>query len=348
MADQRLDIALAEPALALPATGRIAALNASGDADYKCFARETFCPVTGFRPDYDLLAAQGYSVADRPEGEYALVLVHVSRSKPETLGLIAEAFQHASPGAMVVVDGAKTDGIETALKQCRALLPIEGTIAKGHGKTFWMRRPDHLPPEMADWQAALEPAMNGDGYLTAPGMFSADHIDPASALLARHFDIRLAGRVADFGAGWGWLSAAALAAPGAIAAIDLFEAGKPALDAARLSITDARAHFHWADVLTSAIEPGYDAVICNPPFHQGRAAQPALGQAFISRAASVLGPRGRLWLVANRQLPYEAHLADLFAEVTVLEETRHYKVILASRPKSAKARSRPSKPVRRA
>lgn len=348
MADQRLDIAFDDPALCLPETGRIAALNAGAETDYSRFVRDRFHPVTGFRPDYDRLSAAGNDVGDRPEGPYVLVLVHVSRNKAETLGLIAQAFRHAEPGAMIVVDGAKTDGIETALKHCRALFVPDGLISKAHGKTFWIRRPDILPAVLAEWEAELVPSENVDGYQTAPGMFSADHIDPASALLALHLDDRLAGQVADFGAGWGFLSSFVLFARGGVTGIDLYEANKAALDAARLNVTDPRASFHWADVLTTAIETRYDAVICNPPFHQGRAAEPSLGQAFISRAADILKPQGRLWLVANRQLPYEAHLTSLFAEVRVLDESRHYKAILASRPKSAKARARPSKPVRRA
>ena len=42
------------------------------------------------------------------------------------------------------------------------------------------------------------------------GIFSADHIDPGSALLAEHLPKNLRGRVADLGAGWGFLSRAAL------------------------------------------------------------------------------------------------------------------------------------------
>ena len=81
--------------------------------------------------------------------------------------------------------------------------------------------------------------------------------------------------------------------------------------------------------------PPYDAVIANPPFHQGRAAEPDLGAAFVAAAARILKPSGRLFLVANRQLPYEAVLAIAFREWEKLAEDGTYKVIRAERPRRA-------------
>ena len=79
--------------------------------------------------------------------------------------------------------------------------------------------------------------------------------------------------------------------------------------------------------------PPYDAVIANPPFHQGRAAEPDLGAAFIAAAARILKPSGRLLLVANRQLPYEAAVAAAFRHWEKLAEDGVYKVIQAERPR---------------
>ena len=72
----------------------------------------------------------------------------------------------------------------------------------------------------------------------------------------------------------------------------------------------ARIGFFWHDLAAETVTRRYDAVVMNPPFHRGRAADPALGQAMIGKAAAALTPGGRLLMVANRQLPYEAILAD--------------------------------------
>ena len=167
-------------------------------------------------------------------------------------------------------------------------------------------------------------------------MFSPDHADPGSRRLAAAVAGRLSGRVADLGAGWGWLAGAVLAGAPAIAELDLHEGEALALDTARANVRDPRARFHWTDV--ARLGPGAppcDAVIANPPFHQGRAAEPDLGAAFIAAAARILKPSGQLFLVANRQLPYEAVLAIAFREWEKLSEDGTYKVMHASRPRRA-------------
>jgi 16S rRNA (guanine1207-N2)-methyltransferase len=105
-----------------------------------------------------------------------------------------------------------------------------------------------------------------------------------------------------------------------------------ALDCARRNIADQRAEFHWADATTWAPAQTPDSVVMNPPFHIGRRGEPALGQAFIAAAAAVLGPSGHLWMVANRHLPYESALNDLFVKVEETSGTSKFKVLHAHRP----------------
>lgn len=337
MAETRLSLFVLDHQIILPAEGRIAVLRARPDGDYTPFDPSRLTLANSFRPSFDRLVGMASEVVQQAEGRFALTLVEITRSKLETLGLVAHAMQVTLPGGLVLVDGAKTDGIESILKHCRAAFDLAGVISKSHGKLFWIKRPDVLPPELADWAAAAAPHRNAAGFVTAAGMFSPEKVDAGSMMLAQHFDHTLGGKVADLGAGWGWLAAQALAR-GSIDEIDLFEAEALALDAARQNLPDPRARFFWSDVTTLAARPEYDQVIANPPFHQGRAAEPAIGIDFIAKAADILRPKGQFWMVANRQLPYEAALDLCFAQVRVLEETPHFKIFLATRPRVGSAR----------
>ena len=338
MTVSRLALAVDQNELALPEAGRIAVLRARPENNYAVLPASRTLGLNSFRPDHDALLTQGWQMADALEGEFSAVLVEITRSKAETLGLIAAALIATIPDGLVMVDGAKTDGIDSVMKHCRALGLLEGSLSKAHGRLFWMKRPATLPLRLQAWAKDAAEGRNRDGFLTAPGMFSPDKIDPGSALLAEHFDNRLSGRTADLGAGWGWLSAQALA-KGEISHIDLYEAEKTALDAAAKNLPDEKAGFHWVDVAQMGPpESRYDQVISNPPFHQGRAAEPALGIAFITAAADLLQPKGQFWLVANRQLPYEATLDLCFGHVKSLQETPHFKVFLASKPRAPAAR----------
>jgi 16S rRNA (guanine1207-N2)-methyltransferase len=168
------------------------------------------------------------------------------------------------------------------------------------------------------------------GFITQSGVFSAGAVDSASALLAEALPEHLAGDVLDLGAGWGYLSAEIVKRVG-VTRLDLVEADYFALDCAKRNLCDPRAKFHWADARDWT--GVYDAVVMNPPFHTGREGDPELGRAFITAARSCLRPKGTLYMVANRHLPYETTLEQCFAKVLELPGNGRFKLFQASRPK---------------
>ena len=146
-------------------------------------------------------------------------------------------------------------------------------------------------------------------------------------------------------AGYGYLSAEILSRSTQVTALDLYEAEARALALARqnLSTFEAQATlvYRWHDV-TAGVSEQYDFIVSNPPFHtQSRADRPDVGRRFIAVAAESLKPGGRLYLVANRHLPYEAVLNSSFGEVRVLGDHDGFKVIEAIK---AAAPSRSGKP----
>ena len=91
-------------------------------------------------------------------------------------------------------------------------LPLDGAFVKAHGRVVLADPPGGAARRPSrPGRAAAAPRRNAEGFLTAPGMFSPDQADPGSRRLAAAFAGRLTGRVADLGAGWGWLAQAALA-----------------------------------------------------------------------------------------------------------------------------------------
>jgi 16S rRNA (guanine1207-N2)-methyltransferase len=89
--------------------------------------------------------------------------------------------------------------------------------------------------------------------------------------------------------------------------------------------------FFWHDLAGEKVEKKYELIVMNPPFHQGRAAEPSIGQAMIRQAASALKSGGRLLLVHNRGLPYEQVLKAGFSEVEEIAAAGGFRVIAASR-----------------
>ncbi|EEE37886.1 methyltransferase small [Rhodobacteraceae bacterium KLH11] len=316
----RLDLALNS---GLSLSQSLTVLAPTPDHDLSGLPRAALV-VQPFKPFHDHFAAQGFAATPDGDAPCQDAIVFLPRAKALARALVHQACRCAS--GVVVVDGAKTDGVDSLLKDIRKRVPVEGPISKAHGKIFWFGSDADA---FADW--AAPDAQMSEGYRTAPGVFSADGIDPASALLLQSLPQKRGARIADLGAGWGFLSAHLI--DGSLHSLHLVEANHTALTCARANVSDPRAQFHWADATTWTAPEPLDTVIMNPPFHTSRSADPALGQGFIASAARNLARNGHLWMVANRHLPYEATLAETFARVEDVAGDNRFKVFHASRPR---------------
>ncbi|WP_306115917.1 MULTISPECIES: class I SAM-dependent methyltransferase [unclassified Roseovarius] len=330
MSAARLSLALETGEITLPDTGRIAVFGPRGGVhDLSGLPLDRLHVLTGFKPDVDYFSARGLTCATLPEGRYSASVVFLPRAKRLARGLIARTMDVTD--GPVIVDGAKTDGVESILKDCRKRTEVSPPLSKAHGKLFSLTPPG----EFDDWAIGAPQQIDG-GFVTQPGVFSADAIDPGSRLLADTLPAKLGAHVADLGGGWGYLSTRILERE-AVAHLDLVEADHAALECARQNVSDPRLRLHWDDATRWRPDELLDCVVTNPPFHTDRSADPGLGQAFIAAAAAMLKPSGQLWLVANRHLPYEPNVSRLFATVTEAAGDNRFKILHAQRP-SRKAR----------
>ncbi len=323
MLSDRLILALERGLAALPASGTIAVVEPPADADLSALPRDRVEVIARHFPAHRRFAGEGYTMRETPGGPYALAVFCLPRAKDAARDLYARTA--AATEGPVVVDGQKTDGIDSMLKDLRARAEVSEAISKAHGKIFAVSG-----GAFDDWLEIPHEVVGG--FATRPGVFSADGPDPASEALAAALP-DLKGAVVDLGAGWGFLSRAILSHPG-VTRLDLVEADHAALDAARENVTDPRAQFHWADARDWQPEAPADHVVTNPPFHTSRRADPELGRAFIRAAERMLKPHGTLWLVANRHLPYEKTLDEAFREVRALDPSGPFKLFAATRPRS--------------
>ncbi|WP_223427717.1 class I SAM-dependent methyltransferase [Tateyamaria pelophila] len=305
--------------------GIIAVMHPAVDADLSTLPKSRVRVISPLATVCEHFEARGFEVAAEvpKDTRFAASVVCLTRARAEAQALFAVAM--ARTDGMIIVDGQKTDGADSMLKALRKRVDVGGPISKSHGKVYWCE----AGADFSDW--ALGPELHAGGFWTAPGVFSADGVDPASALLANALPEAMVGTVADLGAGWGYLTAHVLTRD--VAAVHLVEAHDMALQCARHNVTDPRAVFHWADATQWTPPQKMDAVVMNPPFHTGRSADPALGRAFIAAAARILQPHGALWMVANRHLPYEDTLTAHFSKVVDLDGDARFKLVRAERPK---------------
>ena len=299
--------------------------------------KRLICEQT-FKPDADALQRAGLQLIGDGDNArtYALTLLLPPRQREESRALLARAVAATHRGGRVVACGANNEGARSIESDLAQLVGPVAALSKHKCRVCWSAPLDDAinAPLVEEWRAldAVRPILDGR-FVSRPGVFAWDRIDPASALLAQHLPSTLAGRAADLGAGYGYLSVELLSRCPNIAALDVYEAERRALDLARQNLARFAARtpveLHWHDV-TAGLPRTYNVIVMNPPFHaQQRIDRPDIGRRFIAAAALALAPGGSLWLVANRHLPYEAELREGFGAVRAVAQERGYKIIEA-------------------
>jgi len=299
-----------------------------------------------FKPDADALQRVGLKLIDADATpQYGLVMVLPPRQREEARALLARAVTLAKPGGRVMACVSNNEGARSSEADLEKLVGAVTTLAKNKCRVFWSGplHDAHHPALLAEWLQLDAVRPIGDGrFVSRPGVFAWDRIDPASALLAAHLPTDLTGHAADLGAGFGYLSAELLTRCPRIAALDAYEGEARALHLARKNLAqfEARAalSYRWHDV-TSGLPHTYDVIVTNPPFHTHSSAdRPDIGRRFIAVAASALKPGGCLWLVANRHLPYESILTDAFGSVRIVKQEQGFKIVEAIKARHTRSK----------
>lgn len=282
-------------------------------------------------------------LSDLPTDDaYDLILILGGKQQKETLHFIARALELLKEGGTLVCAAYNDLGGKRLGKNIKELGVPATEDSKHHARVIWLKKPAHYDRDKAAaWIKdgdVRHVQIAGHTYQSQPGIFGWDKEDKGSALLLDHLPPKLKGKGADFGCGYGYLSAALLRRYPAISALYALDADSRAVNACRNNIAalDHKAvrHVLWEDLtapLPRGTMPPLDWIVMNPPFHEGKATENIIGQKFISAAAQALKPRGSLWMVANSHLPYEEILRKTFKIVNKQIETGGFKIFEAVR-----------------
>ncbi len=206
--------------------------------------REVHCEQSFAPFAQPLQQAAGWTVSGQLDdvagkGRYPLVLVLPPRQREEARALFARALALVADGGRIVACQSNNEGARSGEGDLKQLTGLGGSLTKNHCRVYWTApmQGQHDADLAKRWSAldAVRPIVGGR-FLSRPGVFAWDRIDPASALLAEHLPADLAGRAADLGAGYGYLSRELLERCPKITALDLYEAEQRALALAELNL----------------------------------------------------------------------------------------------------------------
>ena len=163
-----------------------------------------------------------------------------------------------------------------------------------------------------------------------PGVFSHGRLDEGTALLLNALRRDMPdGSVLDMGCGAGVLSAFLARVGCRVTGCDA-SASAVAATRATLVGNQLAGEVLQSDLYRSLGDRRFDAIVTNPPFHDGLQQSTAVSARLIREAPRHLRAAGVLWLVANQGLPYEKWLRESFRHIEVADENRRYRVWRAS------------------
>ncbi len=293
-----------------------------------------------FYPDYRALAGSGLKTVPETSDEagFDYVLLHLPKQVEEAKGLIADAAVRLGENGVMIAAAANDAGgkrlpglfgefsdayVSESKHKARVV-----AVKKGD-----MRNDDVLNAWRADADLRRVPETD---FTSCPGLFSWNRVDPGSALLTDYMDQNIKGSVADFGCGYGYLSARMLETCPDVSHLICIDADYRAVRACKQNIgARTKVHFDclWDDLAApdNNFTGRFDAVIMNPPFHEGRDTKASLGSAFIETSYNALKENGKLIMVANVHLPYEPVLRSMFGRVEQLASQNGFKILKAEK-----------------
>jgi 16S rRNA (guanine1207-N2)-methyltransferase len=270
-------------------------------------------------------------------GPYRAAALRLPRSKAELAMSLEAVAGVLSPGAVLLVYGAKDEGVgsATALIE-RRFQRVETLAVGGHCRVLRARRDSSLQERagtLEGWRELHPLDVPGlpEQWVSYPGVFAQGHLDQGTNLLLQALPgMGVGDRVLDFGCGSGIVGAALLqASPGV--QLHLLDVDSVALEAARENVPEGSIFL--GDGLAAVQGNSYEAILTNPPFHRGKEEDPGMIRALILESPSVLSKDGRLVLVAQKRLRLEEALRESFKTVSSPAEGAGFRIWEGRQPR---------------
>ena len=263
-------------------------------------------------------------------------------------------------GGRFYLAGPNDGGIKSAIGDAETLYGPSTLLAyKGGNRVVSFVRgslsADGLPPMyrapgLAPGSCAtLEVELQGELYraCTRPGVFSWRSLDSGTRVLLETLQVRVTDQVLDIGCGYGiiGLYAAKHASRGRVTLVDV-DALACACARMTLAANNASGEVLLGDGLAAVAGQRYTLIVSNPPFHHGHEPAYEVAEALVRESHRALEPRGRLVLVANRFLPYDRLMAEVFGSVVPLNRTPQFHVLSAEKAYQRRPRGKPRRSAR--
>ncbi|ECC3551635.1 23S rRNA (guanine(1835)-N(2))-methyltransferase RlmG [Salmonella enterica subsp. salamae] len=273
------------------------------------------------------------STADYPQAP-DVVLIKV----PKTLALLEQQLRALRKVVTVqtrIIAGAKARDIHTSTLELfeKVLGPTTTTLA---WKKARLINCTFSNPQLADAPQTLSWKLEDTGWTihNHANVFSRTGLDIGARFFMQHLPENLDGEIVDLGCGNGVIGLSLLA-KNPQANVVFVDESPMAVDSSRLNVeTNLPEAFERCEFMInnalSGVEPfRFNAVFCNPPFHQKHALTDNIAWEMFHHARRCLKINGELYIVANRHLDYFHKLKKIFGNCATIATNNKFVILKA-------------------
>ncbi|HCL5062152.1 TPA: 23S rRNA (guanine(1835)-N(2))-methyltransferase RlmG [Salmonella enterica] len=273
------------------------------------------------------------STADYPQVP-GVVLIKV----PKTLALLEQqlrALRKVVTAHTRIIAGAKARDIHTSTLELfeKVLGPTTTTLA---WKKARLINCTFSNPQLAAAPQTLSWKLEDTGWTihNHANVFSRTGLDIGARFFMQHLPENLDGEIVDLGCGNGVIGLSLLA-KNPQANVVFVDESPMAVDSSRLNVeTNLPEAFERCEFMInnalSGVEPfRFNAVFCNPPFHQKHALTDNIAWEMFHHARRCLKINGELYIVANRHLDYFHKLKKIFGNCATIATNNKFVILKA-------------------
>jgi len=271
---------------------------------------------------------------------YDAVFIQIPKGRILTRRWLLQAFQGLIPGKYLYISGSNKAGIQSSIKDGMELFGNGRILAYKKGNRISQYVKQQEASSSPDW--ALAPGIKPGTWFefsitlsdhkykirSLPGVFSYDHLDAGTQMILSTFSVKPGSKVLDVGCGYGLIGlVASTQGAGWVDFIDndllAISSCKETLALNGIMNTNVLA----GDLLGPVRSNKYDLILSNPPFHAGHAVDYQIAEAMIRQSYQALHSDGQITIVANRFIPYDRLINDIFGNVSCLIESGRFHVL---------------------
>lgn len=308
--------------------------------DSKAALNGLFLSIDQLTFDHSMEEGNLQSVQTIPANkEYDYIFYVLPKSKKESLYYLSVAIKYLKKNGHIIAVAPNDAGGKT-LSRVMKQLGFEGeSYSKNKCRIFVGQVDDLIEVNLEGHLKIGVPhilEIDGENFYSQVGVYGWDKVDLGSKLLVQNLPDNLYGVGADFGCGYGYIAKKICEKYQLISKLFCIDIDWRSIECAKLNLKPFQekisTEFLWTDLTQKPIGLApLDFIVMNPPFHKGKETKIDLGKDMIKTAHSRLKNGGKLYIVANRQLPYEGVLNTLFRKVEKVTEEQGYKVFHAQK-----------------